>query len=529
MNNCLLAFENLLFALNIKFSKRYLQNTLLSHAAYPSLLSFSDTLEKYGIDSLAVKVDAIKLGALPFPAIVQVSVSGAERFYVLKDFSEKGAVYQDDENNRIESSKDDFLAIWTGVCLLVDVPEHAMEPGMAEKLARKGTADLFTWAGITVLALSGAFVWLVAPLISDTVGALYSFFYMLLKLLGLSIGTMLLWYEVDRYHPTLQAFCSGGKGMDCDSVLSSRYAHLFRGNTSLGAITFAYFFGSSGYLLFSELSGDALSLLGFFSFATLPGVLASLYYQAVVIGQWCKFCIAVQVVLAFEMITAVLGSFYKLPLAFDISLLPVLIALFFAPILIWKWAKPLLESKREVRHYKEELKKLKNNPAVLNGLLASTKRIGTSTEGLGISIKGAMAKYNVVKVCNPYCGPCSKAHSVLDKLVDDNKINLQILYTANTDDRKAKPIRHFLAIDAHGNTKKTREALGEWYHTESKDYDVFAEKYPVDQLLEQQDAKIDAMREWCRSEKITTTPTIFINGRKMPKEYNIEDLGNVLA
>ncbi|WP_147676335.1 DsbA family protein [Algibacter pacificus] len=46
--------------------------------------------------------------------------------------------------------------------------------------------------------------------------------------------------------------------------------------------------------------------------------------------------------------------------------------------------------------------------------------------------------------------------------------------------------------------------------------------------LEKQNHKIEAMRNWCDAENITHTPTIFINGFELPKEYSIEDLREVL-
>ncbi|MGS2737720.1 hypothetical protein [Sinomicrobium sp. M5D2P17] len=47
--------------------------------------------------------------------------------------------------------------------------------------------------------------------------------------------------------------------------------------------------------------------------------------------------------------------------------------------------------------------------------------------------------------------------------------------------------------------------------------------------LEEQRIKITAMRQWCDIENITQTPTIFINGYELPKEYLVEDLKEVLV
>ncbi len=167
---------------------------------------------------------------------------------------------------------------------------------------------------------------------------------------------------------------------------------------------------------------------------------------------------------------------------------------------------------------------------MLQGLLAKTRKITTGTEGLGISLSNENAKYHVVKVCNPYCGPCAKAHPELEELVSKGKINLQILFTAHADenDMRRKPVSHFLALDAQGDKGRVHEALDDWYNAGKMDYDSFASKYPLNGELEKHNVKIEAMRQWCTIENITHTPTIFINGYELPKEYSVQDLKEVL-
>ena len=60
-----------------------------------------------------------------------------------------------------------------------------------------------------------------------------------------------------------------------------------------------------------------------------------------------------------------------------------------------------------------------------------------------------------------------------------------------------------------------------------KDYDVFAAKYPMGSKLEEQGSKIDKMKNWCDEAEITGTPTIFINGKRLPDTYRIDELKNL--
>jgi hypothetical protein len=36
------------------------------------------------------------------------------------------------------------------------------------------------------------------------------------------------------------------------------------------------------------------------------------------------------------------------------------------------------------------------------------------------------------------------------------------------------------------------------------------------------------MKEWCEEAEISFTPTIFINGRRLPEKYRIEELKYIL-
>jgi len=59
--------------------------------------------------------------------------------------------------------------------------------------------------------------------------------------------------------------------------------------------------------------------------------------------------------------------------------------------------------------------------------------------------------------------------------------------------------------------------LHDWYSAEEKDYDLFAKKYPLNEELETQSTMIDAMNIWCTSADIQGTPTILVNGRRLPE------------
>lgn len=531
MDNCSTTTKKLLGALNVQYTNLYLEDAILSHPDHPSLLSISDTLEKYKIKNLAIKIDDNKIDQLPLPCIVQILNGGNSLFYVLADITDEKVAFFTNKSKLQYISRKKFLDIWTRVCLLVEVSDESKEIDIDRKIFAKRIL-----MGLKIALPSLLLIWAVlgfskAEIIGDSQTAIYAILFTILKIGGLTVGALLLWFEVDQYNPVLQNFCSGSSGdkVNCDSVLNSKYAKFLNGNLSLSLVGFSYFFATLGYLVLNTFSYPSLSLLSYISILTLPIILLSLYYQGGVIRQWCKFCILIQATLVLEILVVFLGGFYKETIAPET--IPLFFALLLLPILFWKLTKPLIEKGKEINLYKRGLKRIKNNSNVLEGLLSKSRKISNSTKGLGISINSPTAKYDVIKVCNPYCGPCAKAHPILEELVDNGKINLQILFTTREDgnDHLTNPVKHFLAIDDQGDKNKTQAALHNWYSADKKDYGNFSQNYPMNGELEKQSKKLKLMRSWCEKETITYTPTIFINGYELPKEYSVEDLKEVLA
>lgn len=352
--------------------------------------------------------------------------------------------------------------------------------------------------------------------------------YTLMKIIGLTIGTFLLWYEVDKYNPTLQTFCSGGKKVDCDLVLSSKYAYIFKNTLSVSALAFSYFFASIVLILSSNFSLSTITLLGSLSLAVTPILIYSFYIQGIVVKSWCKFCLILAAVLTTEIVIVVSTNLYSFQ---EIAVKDVVlfVMLFLSPILLWILLKPNLEKGKETNLLKRSLHKIKFNKTIFKTLLSKSNKISNDIKDIGILLKNENPKYHVIKVCNPYCPPCANAHPILDKLYHQGIIDLQIVFTASADesDIKFPPVNHLLAIDST-DSKKTQKALEDWYMADQKIYLEFSNKYPMNGELQQQKEKIKKMRKWCDDEKIMHTPTIFINGYKLTNEYNITDLTELL-
>jgi thiol-disulfide isomerase/thioredoxin len=419
-------------------------------------------------------------------------------------------------------SRDEFIAKWTGVTLLVEKGENSAEPGYQDRRREV----LFYRSLLFLLGLVGL-VWLIVNLVNHAgilPSSIGTWSLMALKIAGLAIATILLWTEIDKDNSAITKFCTGGKSVDCNSVLDS---FSFGGIISLSNLAFAYFFSSVGLLMISSFSGSSLQLLSYLSYSSLLIVPISLFYQGVKIKKWCMLCLWISGILLLEFVASQFLLVDLVPPG--LKELSIFSFLFLASVLVWLTLKPYLIAKGELQGVKSKLAKFMANREVFDYFLSSSRKILTKPAGLGIFLKGQSSKFHVLKVCNPYCGPCARTHPFLEKLYEAGNIDLQILFLPGGEgDTRIQTVSHLLAIAAKGNKDQTRKALDDWYLPEKKDYNVFATRYPMNGELAKQESMIKAMENWAEREQITHTPTIFINGYELPSSYEVEDLKYVL-
>jgi uncharacterized membrane protein len=347
----------------------------------------------------------------------------------------------------------------------------------------------------------------------------------LLKAIGLVISSILLWSEVDKDNRAIQDFCKGGKYTDCNSVTSS---FSLPGGISLSIIAFAYFFSGVLFLLLTSFSKSGLQLLSYLSLSGIFVIPISIYYQWVKIRKWCLLCLWISALLTAEILLSQI--FLVNTGSVQFQELALFSFLFVGTVVAWLSLRPYLLTKKELQKQKSKLARFLSNTEIFDHFLSGSRRFSKNPEGLGIFLKGEKPKYHVLKVCNPYCGPCASTHPILEELFDSGSIDLQIIFVPGGEDElRLKTIRHIMAIAAKDNPEMTKKALDDWYLFEKKDYAAFAAKYPINGELKAQEGNIQSMLSWSEAENITYTPTIFINGYELPKAYAVEDLKYVFG
>ena len=531
--NSALATLALLDLLHVPANEDTVRESLTMHPAFPSLLSISEALKGWGVDNVSLQVESERLDEIPIPFLAHMKFSGG-RFVAVSSVSPDQVVYSDYDKygKKIVRKRSEFLEEWSGYTLVAEPNERSGEPRYAQtrrKMRLRKSRIPFIFGSFLILLAA----YMIAVSWVAGLPALALSLLCMVKLAGSVVSALLLWYELDQSNRALQQFCSHSKHTSCAAVLASKNARIF-GWISWSEIGFFYFTGGLLLSLFSSGQSYALFFSAWLNLFALPYTVFSVIYQWRVVKQWCPLCLLVQALLAAEFLVCLFG-FWLQPgphAGISASSLLTLVNSFAIPIFFWVFAKSfLLETVRSHKN-KAELGRLKHDPEIFEALLPRQKKVDHEPAGLGITLGNPSASTTIIKVCNPYCNPCSKAHPEIERLLHEREdLKVQIIFTATIDesDKRSRPVKHLMALNDKDDPALMTKALDDWYLAEKKDYEAFAAKYPLNGELKVQDEKLMAMEDWCKNNDISATPTFFINGYKLPEIYSFMDLKYFLS
>ncbi len=516
--------------LGVKVNNATVNDTLQNHPDWPSLLCITDSLNKWNIPNGAGKTDPEKIDELPTPFIAYTNDRENPLAIVSKANGKTIETYQKNYNKPAIENKDDFIKKWNGVYVIAEPGKHSGENNYEVNKRKFLLNSLIPVAAFVLLIILSLFFvnrTVNAALASSSLSITGIYLQYFILLAGVIVASLLLWYEIDKSNPLLQKVCTGITKGNCNAILTGKQSKLFSW-LSWSEVGFFYFTGGLLTLLFAGNSiTSSITILAWLNLLALPYVVFSIYYQWRVAKQWCVLCLAVQALLLLGGMNVVINNFlFPFPIL-SVSLITIIIFFYLLTVLTWYAVKPLVLKLQESKNTKREYLRIKFNNEIFDTLLKKQKAITISPDGLGIDLGNSSAANTLVKVCNPYCGPCGKAHPKIEELLEENaNVKAKIIFTTSNDeaDRAIKPTRHLMAIAEDGNNEKIKQSLDDWYLADKKDYEVFASKYQENGELEKQGDKIEAMDKWCHSMDIHATPTIFLNGYQLPDAYSIEDI-----
>jgi uncharacterized membrane protein/glutaredoxin len=348
------------------------------------------------------------------------------------------------------------------------------------------------------------------------------------KTVGLIASILLLIQNIDANNPLIQKFCGGDNSKNCNAILSSKAAKVTN-ELSWSEIGFFYYSGTLVALLFNAENARLIQILGILNLLSLPYTFYSIYYQWRVAKQWCIFCCTVQALLWLEFAAFVpyLSNGIQYP---DLHTMGNLFIGMIVPILLWVFIKPYLINSMQLQMLQPELYRYKYNKELFRSMLHRENKYVLPTEDNTIIIGNKEASNVITMVSNPFCTHCTKTHMLLDDLLDfRDDIKLQLVFVNRLYQKEIDKsvISHFMALKLEKNEIRLKEAISDWYKQKKKKYEQWKEKYPARETEIESNA-LSAQKEWCKMVEITSTPTLFINGRRLPSAYQAEDIKYVL-
>lgn len=518
--NAVDTIAELLSHFKIPVTKKTIFNELKIHPDYPSLLALSDVLRQFGIANEAYsKVSMEQLPIIPCPFIVHTKNQGSQ-FMLVKSITDTHI-----QLNKITVEINEFKEKFDGTILVLEALDSAGDPNYKENKRAQYLNSLRN-----PIAIVGLVVIMLSTLLFHT-----SYFKViswqlltitLFKAIGIITSVLLLIQSVNANNPLIQQLCHGDTNKNCNAILSSKAAKVFDW-LSWSEVGYFYFAGSFLAFLFNTDNTAILQILALLNIFSLPYTFYSIYHQGWVAKQWCMFCSTIQVLLWLEFFP--LLTYLTHPLTFpNLSDFSSIFVCFLIPFIIWIWVKPFLLETQKIDPLNKQINKFKYNIELFNRLLTDQPKY-TSPDADWTVVMGNEENPDkiITMVSNPYCNPCTRAHKVLNELLA-SKNNIQVrfifMFTKISDDDKRMVVaRQLLALDESQDKSVVHKAMKDWYEERQKDFPTWSSTYPAtnNNITTQ---KLEKQRDWLNLTEITSTPTILIDGYKLPYPYDLKDL-----
>jgi uncharacterized membrane protein/thiol-disulfide isomerase/thioredoxin len=507
-----------LTATGIQTNAAYTKEAITTHPDYPAMTAITDFLESGGMEYDAVQADASYIHEFNYPLLAHIKQPGNEYLHIIKNTTEW-------------DKQKDITINWSGIALYAakGATWHNAENDAATKLATKNKyiAAAFVVAGLA-LFIGSIFIYTNAAI--NIFG--------LLSLAGLGLSIAALGTELGYQSKLVKQVCGTVGNGGCEKVLGSKFAKGFAGITPADA-SVLYF--AAQFILYMVGCFYNPTLIGIITiaFAGIAVATWSIYTQAVKVKEWCPLCLTIVAVLLGQIIIATY-KFYSLTnnelagittnsqslipyIAFAIT--TIILTIIYLPI------KQLIKTNRKNKQQLASFKKWKTDANLFIAQLEKESPCDNTIWENDLLIGNANAPIRITVACNPYCGPCAVAHKKLDALVEKypNKISVQVRLlcnAANAEDKRTIATKAILqqAKIIKDNTE-LKAMLTDWF--EWMDYGKWSGKWKMKDDIDVSNELV-LHENWNNGTSITHTPTLFINGKKLPGRYNVKDVEKMI-
>jgi uncharacterized membrane protein len=491
-----------------KPNRNYCRQEITTHPDYPAMTAVTDFLERGGMRYDAVQADASYIYEFNYPLLAHIKQPGNEYLHLITNVGEW-------DRGKIITQN------WSGIVLYAskDATWHFEENDDAEKatLQTKYIAAAFVLAGFA-LFIGSIFI---------NTNAVINIFG-LLSLVGLAISIAALGTELGYQSKLVKQVCGIVGNGGCEKVLGSKFAKGFAGITPADASVLYFAAQFILYLAGCFYNPILISIVNI-AFAGVIVAAWSIYTQAVKLKEWCALCLCIVTVLVGQIIIAFMNvntaNFAVNDTYLFFAVTTSLLTIAYLPI------KQLIKTNSKNKQELATFKKWKTDGTLFFSQWEKEPACDNSIWENDLLIGNVDAPIRITVACNPYCEPCAKAHIEFDKLVEKypGKISVQVrLLCKPNNEIHTTTIATTAILQVVNNVKVKKELqimLTDWF--EWMDLEKWNSKWNNDNGIDVMDT-LEKHNQWMIDNGISHTPTLFINGKKLPGKYYLKDIEKLI-
>ena len=505
------SFTLFLEKLNVKHTRYYADKLYNEHPHKNNLFGLSDMLSAYGVENAGFRVENktdIYAATPPF-----IAFAGGD-FVVVNALNPKQTNYVWNGKS-ISIATDEFFKIWSGIVLMAQPCNESGEPDYILHKQKENINNIKNYVAGISLVIAFFIVFTTTKVYANS-GLLLL---LIMNLAGAYIAYLLLLKHLHVSSTQGDKICSLFKQTDCNNILESDAASLF-GIISWSEIGLSYFISNTAIILFFP---HLAAWMGLINMAVLPYSFWSIWYQGFRAKQWCPLCVMVQVLLWVVFLLNVAFGFVRIPI-FDIWQIGMVGSVYLIPLLVIHIVAPLAVSKRRVTEITQEMNSIKANEKVFTTLLQDQPRYDVSADFSRILLGSDSATLFVTVLTNPHCNPCAKMHERIEGLLKKHP-HIQVQYVFSSFSQELEiSARYLIAVFLQKSKEERKRIYAEWFEGGKFNKEAFFEKYPVDIKDAGIAEEFNRHKAWIKIAQVRATPTVLVNGYKLPDNYKIEDL-----
>lgn len=506
--------EYFLGVLNVDYTKYFVRKLYQEHPHKNNMYGLKRMLDVYGVKSLGVRIDTLDPSKLNYPCIIHTY----GEFVIGIDCSADTITYLH-QGRKATITHDTFRRLWTGNALVVEATTNAIEPNFQQNL----------WEALILKIKTYSIPLMLVLIIVSSITSRFSEISnidaarIVLSSIGIGICSMLIEKQLFGKSHYGDRVCSLFHHADCNSILDGDMAKIF--GISWSEVGLGYF--TANLLLLSVYPASSFCVAIINWIAMCYGIW-SIYYQRFIAKAWCTLCVITQIIIwAIGIITVVQHS--AIPFEPDLfTSLATVIVFTISILVVHRYSTAYLIDEERTRAI-QQYYAIKSNKSVARLLIKEGEYYKTTPDDSAIIFGNPEAKIRVTILSNPHCNPCARMHQQVEQLLglSGDGICIQYIFSAFNEGLEDS-CRYLISCYLCNSTSEALSHFSSWYTKDKFNYKEVIKKEEASLHSKRIEEEMDKHKAWRKRTSLNATPTVLVNGYKLPNEYELIDLSMIV-